>query len=134
MGTDSGYEYFIDPITKNKIYVHRYLMEQKLGRKLKLYEIVHHKDENKLNNIIQNLELTNRKDHASHHWKLMPEPKNRAVGERVTTSKLKEREVIKIKKRIKNGEMNNHIAKQFNISSDAIRYIRNGWSWKHVKI
>lgn len=36
---------------------HRYLLEQKLGRSLKKTEQIHHKDGNKLNNNISNLEL-----------------------------------------------------------------------------
>lgn len=36
---------------------HRYIMEQKLGRYLESYEVVHHIDHNKQNNSIENLEL-----------------------------------------------------------------------------
>ena len=48
---------------------HRYLMEQKLGRKLERSEHVHHKDENKLNNSPDNLELMTVEEHMSHHRK-----------------------------------------------------------------
>jgi len=41
------------------IYEHRHVMEQKLGRKLKPNEIVHHKDGNGLNNDEENLEVVN---------------------------------------------------------------------------
>ena len=47
--------------------LHRYLMEQKLGRKLEFNEIVHHIDGNKFNNNIDNLELISRSDHMSMH-------------------------------------------------------------------
>lgn len=46
---------------------HRYVMEQHLGRKLRSDEIVHHKDEDKQNNDISNLEIMTRSQHASHH-------------------------------------------------------------------
>lgn len=36
---------------------HRYLMEQKLGRKLFSFESVHHKNGNKKDNVLSNLEL-----------------------------------------------------------------------------
>lgn len=51
----------------NKIYQHRKVMEQYLGRKLLSEEIVHHIDGNKLNNDISNLELTNRSKHIDMH-------------------------------------------------------------------
>ena len=39
---------------------HRYIMAQELGRILNPGEIVHHRDGNRLNNNISNLELTKR--------------------------------------------------------------------------
>ena len=46
---------------------HRWLMEQELGRKLDFNEIVHHVDENKLNNDIENLQVISRSEHARMH-------------------------------------------------------------------
>ena len=46
---------------------HRYVMEQKLGRKLHSTEIVHHRDHNPLNNHLDNLELTTRSIHMALH-------------------------------------------------------------------
>ena len=42
-------------------------MEEHLGRKLRSDEIVHHKDGNKLNNSIDNLELLTRAEHINLH-------------------------------------------------------------------
>lgn len=48
---------------------HRYLMEKELGRELLDDEVVHHKDNNKLNNNINNLELFESKsEHLKFHW------------------------------------------------------------------
>ena len=46
---------------------HRWLMEQELGRKLDFNEIVHHDNENKLDNDIKNLVVMSRSDHAKLH-------------------------------------------------------------------
>jgi hypothetical protein len=49
------------------VYAHRFIMEQFLGRKLKRNEIIHHKDGNKLNNEISNLEIMTQVQHLNLH-------------------------------------------------------------------
>lgn len=49
------------------VYEHRYVVECFLNRPLSSSEIVHHKDGNKLNNDISNLEVTTRSSHAKEH-------------------------------------------------------------------
>jgi len=46
---------------------HRYVMEQKLGRKLERSEMVHHIDEDTLNNDIANLQIVNASEHHRIH-------------------------------------------------------------------
>lgn len=46
---------------------HRVVMEQYLGRPLNRNEHVHHRDENKSNNDISNLEVLSISEHMSHH-------------------------------------------------------------------
>lgn len=46
---------------------HRFVMEQILGRKLESYEIVHHKDGNKLNNNPDNLVVMTLEEHSRLH-------------------------------------------------------------------
>jgi hypothetical protein len=47
----------------------RYLMEKHLGRKLKHTEIVHHDDDNSLNDDISNLVLVDKATHTLIHFK-----------------------------------------------------------------
>ena len=50
------------------MFEHRFIMEQILGRKLKRSEFVHHKDDDSLNNIPSNLQLTSIAPHNRHHF------------------------------------------------------------------
>jgi len=55
-GTDSD-GYLIFSVNNRLIYVHRFVMEKFLKRRLKRYETVHHKNGNRKDNRIRNLEL-----------------------------------------------------------------------------
>lgn len=56
--------YYRQYINGKKVWTHRYNAEKKIGRKLKNYELVHHKDGNKTNNDYDNLYVC--KDKAEH--------------------------------------------------------------------
>jgi hypothetical protein len=58
-----GYKYI------GKIAQHRKLVEQSIGRTLEYNEVIHHKDGNKLNNDLSNLEIIQRSEHISIHCK-----------------------------------------------------------------
>jgi hypothetical protein len=56
---------------KNKyVLYHRVLVENSIGRLLTNDEIVHHIDEDKTNNDLDNLQILSRKDHAKLHAKI----------------------------------------------------------------
>lgn len=69
-----GYMYCYDPNHPSangsgKIYEHVHVMEEHIGRRLNPDECVHHKDRNRGNNDIDNLQLMTRSDHTALHQK-----------------------------------------------------------------
>jgi len=53
-------------------------------------------------------------------------------GEKRNFAKLKNEQVIEIRRRIKNGELNSAIAKDFNVSRQTISRIKTGETWKSI--
>ena len=67
-----GYWYVFHPEHLNStprgwLFEHRYVMSEKIGRPLKKDEVVHHKDGDKLNNKIENLELRKNGGRRKYH-------------------------------------------------------------------
>ena len=58
---------WLDENTQIRVKKHRWIMEQHLGRKLLETEDVHHKDTNKMNNEISNLEVLPHGAHSQFH-------------------------------------------------------------------
>ena len=56
-------------IKNKKYYIHRLVMESYIGRKLEKFEQVHHKNGNKIDKRIENLEIINIKEHQRIHAK-----------------------------------------------------------------
>jgi hypothetical protein len=73
LDTTLGYLYFIDvehPLAtgnSGRVYLHRHLASIHSNKWLSSSEHVHHKDGNKLNNSIDNLEILSAKEHAALH-------------------------------------------------------------------
>lgn len=122
----NGYYYYTH---KGKHYKeHRILMELILGRKLRMDEVVHHKDHNKLNNRINNLEVMKLSDHNSlHHAGLKKPTTNQNPPHKLSEDKIKK--IKELSKTIlkKNGKPHfSKIAKELEISDFTVA--------RHLKI
>lgn len=121
-----GYYYYTHE--KKHYAEHRILMELILDRKLKRYEIVHHKDHNKLNNEFRNLEIQRDIDHASmHHAGSKREDQKSNPSNKIDDDMIKK--IKKLSKTIvkKNGKPHfSKIAEKVGLSDFTVaRYLKN---------
>lgn len=91
---------------------------------------VHHKDHNKQNNCIDNLEWVTYSENTQYAYDA--EAINVNKGEDVHNSKLKNEDVHAICKLLEKGLRNIEIAKEFNIPNTLIKSIRAGRTWTHI--
>lgn len=119
--TSSGYK-MVYIGAKKYIPEHRYLVEKKTGKKLGDNYDVHHKDGNKLNNSIDNLEILKKGTHTALHHR----------GEKNNHSKLCTADVLSIRYQNKLGVTAKELAKIYNVDVSNIRYITNRVTWKHI--
>ena len=103
-----------------RVTFHRYLMEQHIGRALLLNEIVHHKDGNKYNNKISNLEIRDKREHN-----IISGRTNRP------TAKLTPKDIPLIRRMLQDGIKQAIIALAYGVNQKTISdiNIKENWAW-----
>lgn len=137
-----GYLAYLGPDGRER-FIHRDVLEEKIGRPLESHENGHHKDENKLNNDPDNLEVLTISEHSKHHWKdrdITNHLENRkkiskgllANLHNSKSVKLREEQVLEIRRRLDNKETQNSLAVEYGVSPYTIKDIRGRKTWKHI--
>lgn len=98
-------------VNKKQWRTHRYVMENYIGRKLLSSELVHHKDDNRNNNRIENLEIVSR----SEHMKIHPQ-----IGKKTRWKQIYFFQKWKLRKMRDNGFSTHQIAKIYGCSQPTI--------------
>lgn len=99
-----------------RVWRYRLVMEQHLGRELGRDELVHHVNEDPLDDRLENLELTDRSAHASLHHRHQPRP---------TRRKLTDKQVRFIRHAARLPFTNQALATHFDVSSGMVSNIAN---------
>lgn len=111
--------------------VHSIVTEAFLGKRPYKF-VVNHKDFDKTNNRLENLEYTTYKGNYHHSYASNVAAMPR--GEASYRSKLKEQQVLEIKIGLENGETSPNLARQYGVATTTIKSIKQGLNWKHVKV
>jgi transcriptional regulator len=122
--------YLVNALKIGKEYTHRIVFAYYNGiDELLKYETINHKDGNKLNNDISNLEGVTKGDNVRHAFRT---GLNHS-GEDCTNAVLTEKEVKEIKKLLNLGYNQYNIARHYKVSRSAILNIHLGETWKNVQ-
>lgn len=116
------------------LYLHRVLAECFLPRE-EGKNFVNHKDGNKRNFALENLEWSTSRENCRHAIETgLWTPPESGPGMKSRAAKLTDACVRKIKRRIASGESNAGIARDYPVGSSAIGEIRAGRSWAHISL
>lgn len=94
-----------------------------------LYDIVNHKDGDKLNDNVINLEWCTGSQNQRHAL----ETGLKGKGEKLYNSELTEDKVHEVCKRLEDGYKVNELATEFSVSKDIIRKVRAGDTYFHIR-
>lgn len=116
---------------KKTILIHKLVAELFIPKEIENHNVVIHKDWNKLNNHISNLEWKSREESFNRSQKKLIEARKKK-GKIITHSKLTKEDVGVIKQMLENGRKQKIIAKLFCVSEMQISRIKNKVSWAEV--
>jgi hypothetical protein len=92
---------------------------------------INHKDGNKLNNGVSNLEWNSPAENVRHS--IINGLENH-LGENNNNSKLRDSDVINVKKDISNNFKEKDLMKKYKVSRSTIQNIKSGKNWRHIAL
>lgn len=121
---------YFAPYKFKSIKIHRLVAKHFLNNE-KNYRIINHKNGNKHDNRVSNLEWCTHSENSKHSFIIGTQCNK---GSNHPRSKINEEIVLSIKKDLKNGMKNIDIAKKYGCHRDTISQIKRCKQWVHVKL
>ena len=112
--------------------VHRLLLEAFVGPPPSPAHQCNHKDGNKLNNTLTNLEWVTPKENIQHM--LSMGLRNEPAGENHALAKVTDKDVMEIRRRYALGHRHGDLAKEFGLAPGHVMDIARGVKWKHLPV
>ena len=112
-------------------YVHRLVIRTYINKNINLSNIredehVNHKDNNKSNNHVDNLEIVTRSENVQHAYL------TKGFNLPFSRAKLTVREVIKIREMLRKGRKIADVARRYKVQWNTINRINKNYTWKFV--
>lgn len=113
--------------------IHRLMAQAFIPNPKNLPE-VNHKNGDKTDNRLENLEWCTHQENIDHSWVVSPHRKHKPLkGTSNPNHKLSEVQVREIRKRHANGECLLRMEKEYPVTRTMLRFIVQRKSWKHIK-
>jgi HNH endonuclease/NUMOD4 motif len=116
---------------RHRFYVHR-LVWQTFRGEIPIGLEINHRNGDRADNRLENLELTTRSDNMLHCFQTLNPSLKRSFGATHHKAKLSEDDVKEVLRLSKAGNSRNKIAELFGVSGTAIGYILSGRNWKQL--
>lgn len=122
----------IAPQVRRMFYVHRLVAEAFIGEIKRGYS-VNHKDGNKANNRVENLEIVTYSENVKHSYRVLGHRSNPLRGEDSHFCKITGSVVKRVKELLKTGMRQKDIGAIVGLGQSHVSRIHRGESWSHIK-